>query len=159
MHKAVFLDRDGVVNKEIGYVTCADELELLPDSIKAMKELQQKGYLLIIITNQGGITKGLYSELDLKNIHDKMKNELEEQGIKITEIYYCLHHDKYTKCLCRKPDSMMIEKGIARFDIDVSTSYMVGDFDRDIEAGEKAGLKAIKIESNSSLLNILHLID
>ncbi|MBL4716026.1 MAG: HAD-IIIA family hydrolase, partial [Bacteroidia bacterium] len=86
MHKAVFLDRDGVVNKEIGYVTCADELELLPDSIKAMKELQQKGYLLIIITNQGGITKGLYSELDLKNIHDKMKNELEEQGIKITEI-------------------------------------------------------------------------
>jgi D-glycero-D-manno-heptose 1,7-bisphosphate phosphatase len=160
MNKAIFLDRDGVLNEEIGrYVSCIEEFIILPDVIESLKILQQKGYLLIVITNQGGIAKRLYNEHILNEIHSQLKMMLEKEGVKLTEIYYCPHHPEFSgNCLCRKPGSLLLEKAMARFNIDRLSSYFIGDNIRDVEAGESAGVKCIKIESNSSLKKILTII-
>jgi len=155
MNKAVFLDRDGVLNKEQGYVYKLEDFELLDDTIAALNKLQENGFLLIVITNQGGIAKGLYDHSDVQIIHDKLEEILNENNISLTAIYYCPHHSDLENCLCRKPDSLMVEKAIARYDIDVTHSYFIGDHARDVAAGEKAGLTSILIESNSSLLHVV----
>jgi D-glycero-D-manno-heptose 1,7-bisphosphate phosphatase len=159
MNKAIFLDRDGVINRERGeYTFLKDDFILTAGLIDALKILIEKGYLLIVITNQGGIAKDIYSFYDVENIHNYLKTTLEKEDIKLTEIYYCPHHPDLGKCLCRKPGSLMLEKAIARFNIDASKSYFIGDNDRDIEAGIGAGVQTIKIESNSSLSAITNQI-
>lgn len=152
MKKAVFLDRDGVINREQGWVYKLNDFEILPDVPNALKLLKDKGFLLIIITNQSGIGLGLYSHIDVETIHYFLADDLYKKKIKISEIYYCPHHPEKGKCLCRKPNTIMLEKAIARFNIDVKASYFIGDRDRDIEAANAVGLKSIKIESNSSFL-------
>ena len=158
MNKAIFLDRDGVINREDGYISRVEQFIINDGVVDALKYFQQKGYLLIVITNQGGVAKGLYHHIDVDKIHGYLVEKLEQAGIKLTAIYYCPHHPVIGKCLCRKPDSLMLEKAIARFDIDASKSYFIGDHDRDIEAGKKAGVNTIKIDANSSLLKIKDLI-
>jgi len=156
MNKAVFLDRDGVINREIGeYVFSEDKFVLNDNLISGLKLLQKNGFLLIIITNQGGIAKGLYTKDDVEKLHEQLLSCLSDNQITISEIYYCPHHSDVENCLCRKPNSLMLEKAIARFNIDVSQSYMIGDNDRDIEAGEKAGLKSFKINANENILPIV----
>lgn len=154
-NKAFFLDRDGVINRELGdYVTKLSDFEILPHAIQAMKKFQEAGYLLIIITNQAGIAKGLYSHETLNEIHNYLKKTLKKEGIKITEIYYCPHHPDFNgKCLCRKSGSIMIEKAITKFNISAKDSFLIGDKARDIEAGEKVGLKGLLIDSNENYLN------
>lgn len=158
MQKAIFLDRDGIINKEIGrYVSSAADFELNPGVSEFLKEMQSKGYLLIVITNQGGIAKGLYTQPELATIHEKMKSLLPH--IHFTEIYYCPHHPDFGKCLCRKPGSLLVEKALARFAIDPATSYFIGDKDRDIVCATMAGVKqAILLESNTNLMTIVHQI-
>lgn len=157
MNKAIFLDRDGVLNREIGdYVTRIEDFELLPDVIPFLQEMQKRGYLLIVITNQGGIAKGLYTHEGLQTMHQKMLDAFAVAGVKITEIYYSPHHQEFTgNSLSRKPGSMMLEKAMARFEIDAKQSYFIGDADRDMEAGKKAGVKTIKMESNQSLMSVI----
>ena len=92
-------------------------------------------------------------------MHLQLMRNLENSGITLTEIYYCPHHPDYSNCLCRKPGSLLLEKAIARFRIDASSSYFIGDADRDVEAGKKSGVRTIRIEPNSSLMNVLHLVD
>src|ERR1700752_69200 len=105
MNKAIFLDRDGVTNREIGnYITSVDLFEMNPNLGEVLKEFKEKGYLLIIITNQGGIAKSMYTHEILADIHNKMNRSLTEQGILLDDIYYCPHHPDFSKCLCRKPD-------------------------------------------------------
>ncbi|MCD6366311.1 MAG: HAD family hydrolase, partial [Bacteroidales bacterium] len=155
MNKAVFLDRDGVINKEIGeYVFSIDKFVLNDDLIPGLKLLQENGFLLIVITNQGGIAKGLYTKDDVEKLHGQLLSHLSDEQITISEIYYCPHHSDVEKCLCRKPNSLMLEKAAARFDIDISQSYMIGDSERDIEAAEKIGIKGIKIQPNASVLPV-----
>ena len=155
MRKAVFLDRDGVINKELGrYCENVDEFEILEDVGHAIKVLKDAGFLVIIISNQGGIAKGLYTEADVNDMHDKLCRHISEFGASIDDFYFCPHHDAISKCLCRKPQSLMIEKAMATYDIDPSQSFMIGDGNRDIEAAERAGIKGIKIESNSGILEI-----
>ncbi len=155
MNKAVFLDRDGVINREIGeYVFSEDKFVLNDDLIPGLKMLQENGFLLIVITNQGGIAKGLYTKNDVEKLHEQLLLRLNNEQITISEIYYCPHHSDIEKCLCRKPNSLMLEKAIARFDIDVNHSYMIGDSERDIEAAEKVNVKGIKIQSNTSILSV-----
>ncbi len=159
MNKAVFLDRDGVINREIGeYVFSEDKFVLNDDLIPALKLLQKNGFLLIIITNQGGIAKGLYAKDDVEKLHGQLLSRLSDKQITISEIYYCPHHSDIEKCLCRKPNSLMLEKAIARFDIDVNRSYMIGDNDRDIEAAANAHIKGIKIQPNTSILPVCNQI-
>lgn len=160
MNKAVFLDRDGVLNKEIGrYVTSEEEFELLEDVPAVLSKFASHGYMLIVITNQGGIAKNLYSHEGLHRIHQKLRELLHNHHVKLDAIFYCPHHPEYSgKCLCRKPDSLMLEKAMAIYDIDPGRSYFIGDNERDVEAAKKAGIKPVFIKSNSSLKAILEMI-
>ena len=156
MNKALFLDRDGVLNRERGeYTYLAKDFELLPDVSSALKLVQEKGFLLIVVSNQGGIAKGLYTHSQVEGLHSLMASKLSESGIYLDEFYYCPHHDAIGKCICRKPNSLMLEKAIARFDIDVNESVFIGDSNRDVEAAEKVGVKGILVDSNSSFLKIV----
>ncbi len=154
--KAVFFDRDGVINNDTGhyYIYKAENFSLNIDIIKSMQLLQKHDFRIIIISNQGGISKGIYSKADVEKVHKLMLNQFAQHSISIDEIYYCPHHNDIENCLCRKPNSLMIEKAIARFKINRDKSFLIGDSNRDIEAGEKANLKSYKIEKNTSVYNI-----
>jgi D-glycero-D-manno-heptose 1,7-bisphosphate phosphatase len=152
MNKAIFLDRDGVINKEIGYVHRIEDFILTEDIIPALKKLQAAGFLFVVITNQSGIAKELYVQKDVEKIHAHLYTLMEAENISIAEMYYCPHHSDVEPCICRKPNSGMIEKAIARFNIDAKQSYMIGDKERDFLAAEKAGVTGILIQSDSAIL-------
>jgi len=156
-NKAIFLDRDGVINNpgDNYYVWKTEEFVLNNHIINTLKKYQDSGYLLIIISNQGGIAKGIYSKIETDKVHEYLKSELLKHEIFITEIYYCPHHSDVSNCLCRKPKSLLIEKAVARFSIDIPKSFLIGDSNRDIEAAENIGLRGILIRKNASLPDIL----
>lgn len=159
-NKAVFLDRDGVLNRERdAYTWEIKDFEILPDVVPALQRLQKKGYKLVVITNQGGIGKGLFTFEDVENVHQYLRDYLGKEGITLDEIYYCFHHPLTGSCICRKPDSLLVEKAISRFNIDPAASYFIGDKERDIMAGEKMGVTGILIEQNTSLLEAIKQIN
>ena len=160
MKKAIFLDRDGTINNNCDhyYIWHKEELLLNPGVIETLAELRSRGYLLIVISNQGGISKGEFSAEDVDALHMHLRFMLEQEGVSLDEIYYCPHHSMVETCLCRKPQPLMIEKALARFDIDLASSWMIGDAKRDEEAGKAAGLQTILIEPNSDLRKVLELI-
>jgi D-glycero-D-manno-heptose 1,7-bisphosphate phosphatase len=159
MNKAIFLDRDGVINFDPGdYTYNLSEFKLNDGIIENLKRLYDNGYLLILITNQGGISKKLYSHTNVEEIHAYLAKELKKVGVQLAEIYYCPHHNINEECICRKPSSLMIEKAIARFDIDPKKSIMLGDKMRDVECAEGAGVKGIKVEINKNISKYVDLI-
>jgi len=152
MNKAVFFDRDGVINFERGeYTYLPKDFVINEGIIPSLMKLQEHGFLLIIVSNQGGISKELYTKEQVKKVHQYLTNELKKHKIQLTEIYYCPHHAAFENCLCRKPKSLMLEKAIARFDIDNQASFMIGDSERDISAADKVGLNTIKIVPNENI--------
>lgn len=152
MNKAIFLDRDGVINFDPGdYTYNLSEFKLNDGIIENLKTLYDNGFLLIIITNQGGISKKLYTHQDVEEIHKYLANELGKVNVQLAEIYYCPHHSINENCICRKPNSLLIEKALARFDIDPKKSFMIGDKTRDVETAEKAGVKGIKTDVNENI--------
>jgi len=152
VRKAIFLDRDGVINQERGdYTYRIDQFHFNPGVFEALKRAQNKGYMLIVITNQGGIAKKRYTHEDVDRVHDYMLKEFKKHGIVVQEVYYCPHHSDSENCLCRKPKPLLIEKALARFQVNPVASFFVGDRDRDIEAAERARIKGIKINSNDNL--------
>lgn len=156
MKKVVFLDRDGVINDNSLYYTYrCEDFKLNKGVVEALKSIQEKGFEFIIITNQSGISKGIYTKKDVEKVHELMLNELKKHNISILEIYYCVHHSNVESCLCRKPQPLLIEKAIARFNIDTECTYFIGDQQRDVETAKAANIKSIFIESNSDLRNIL----
>jgi len=159
-NKAVFLDRDGVLNRELGdYVCKFEDFHVLEHNIKPLKELQDRGYSLIGITNHGGLAKGWYTEEVLDKMHEHLKDTYSSHGIHLSDIYYCRHHPLYnSNCLCRQPGSLMLEKAIPRFNIDKSNAYFIGDRERDVIAGEAAGIKGILIDSDQPISEVMHLI-
>lgn len=158
--KAIFLDRDGVINREVGdYVWLEDDLEINEGVGQFLQELKQRGYMFVVITNQSGIAKGLYTHDDVNTLHQYIRHYFNDYGIRFAEMYYCPHHPDYTQCLCRKPGSLLVEKAIARFDIDPKKSYFIGDRERDVEAAKAAGVKPILVPSNADLREYIHLID
>lgn len=158
--KAVFLDRDGVLNREMGdYVRRFEDFEIL-DNFDALKELQQRGYLLIVATNQGGLAKGWYSEEELAKMHSHLKQVYAAHGVTITDIFYCPHHPDFTgDCDCRKPKPGLLLQGIEKYNIDSTKSYFIGDRERDMEAAAAAGVKGILIDSDTPLKEALGFID
>jgi D-glycero-D-manno-heptose 1,7-bisphosphate phosphatase len=140
MQKAVFLDRDGVLNDELGrYVLALSDFRISQGVPQAIDLLHQAGYLSIVVTNQAGIARGLYKPELVEACHEQLQ---EACGGKITAFYYAPHHPDYdTESLLRKPDSLMLEKGAARFGIDLPASWMIGDKERDMQAGKKAGTR------------------
>lgn len=166
--KAIFLDRDGTINKMVGFITKPEQFELLPGVAKAIKAINKSGYLAIVITNQPVIARGDCTFEQLQTIHNKMETELGKEGAFVDAIYVCPHHtDKgfsgerpeyKCDCDCRKPKPGLLLQAAKDFNIDLSQSYMIGDSDRDVEAGENAGVKeAIKVRENisSGLLNVI----
>ena len=137
MNKAVFLDRDGTINKDKAYLSKIEEFEYIPGVIEGLKLLQEAGFLLIVITNQSGIARGYYKEIDFLKLNDWMITDLKKNGINISKVYYCPHHPdgvvgKYSiECGCRKPKLGMFESAIKEFDIDIRESYTIGDKIRD----------------------------
>lgn len=153
MQKVIFLDRDGVINYDIDdfYVYTVSEFKINPGVVETLKRFNSMGYMLIIISNQGGIAKGIYTHKNVEEVHLYLLNELKKRGIDITEIYYCPHHSSIEKCLCRKPDSLLIEKAMSRFQVDPEKSWFIGNSESDIQAASKAGLNAIKIQTNEDI--------
>jgi D-glycero-D-manno-heptose 1,7-bisphosphate phosphatase len=141
--KCVFLDRDGVLNRERGeYTYKLDEFEILPGVTEALALLKRNGFLLIVITNQAGIAKNIYTSEDVIACHDKLQNSCNSL---IDAIYYAPGHPSFSESLSRKPDSLMLERAIAKFNIDPSQSWMVGDSDRDLKAADKVGVRSILV--------------
>ncbi len=153
MNKAVFLDRDGVINSDEGhyYVFRPEDFVLTPRLGECLKVLQDEGYLLIVISNQGGVARGEYEVQDVEVLNTFLQEKLQEYGVQITEFYICPHHPEYGKCLCRKPQPLMVQKALARFDINPAQSYFIGDRDSDIKTATAAGVKGILVERNGGI--------
>lgn len=143
MRKAVFLDRDGVINYNDKPVNRPEDLKIYPWVSESILLLNKANYYVFVVTNQGGIEMGYFKEQDLDDIHRKLENEISKAGAVIDEIDYCPHFK--TKCECRKPSAGMLYRLADKYNIDLHNSYMIGDRDVDIEAGIKAGCKTIII--------------
>lgn len=146
---AVFLDRDGTINEEVGYVNHPSRLWLLPGVASAIKRLNEREIYVIVATNQSGVARGYFDEELVKVVHQKMEELLAAEGARIDRIYYCPHHptigppEYRRECECRKPRIGMIKKAVAELDIDLQKSYSIGDRIKDICFGHNAGLKSI----------------
>jgi histidinol-phosphate phosphatase family protein len=143
--KAIFLDRDGVINKDPGvgdYIKSWDEFQFLPNVIEAIKLLTENKYEIFIISNQAGVAKGLYTKDDLEDINKKMLKEIGLKGGRINKIMYCPHLPD-AGCSCRKPNIGMIKEATEGLNVDFKNSYFIGDSKLDIEAGKKAGCKTV----------------
>jgi D-glycero-D-manno-heptose 1,7-bisphosphate phosphatase len=160
MRKAVFLDRDGIINTELGdYIMNFGEFEIHQPLIPFLKEVKKRGYLTIIITNQGGIAKQLYGHDLVDQCHQYLQQVLSADNLAFDAIYYCPHHPQSGACLCRKPAGLLIEKAIARFQLDKSQCLMIGDKQRDVDAANAAGISGFLLPPNpdvESLLNCLN---
>ncbi len=152
MEKAVFLDRDGTIIHERGDYNYLPEHVSYPDGVaESLHKVQQAGYKLFVVTNQGGIAKGLYTHSHVVQLHVIIGNWFSTHGVYITDWVWCPHHPVSGECLCRKPNTLMLEKLMARYNIDPRSSFMIGDADRDVEAAEKVSIKGILIPKNEGL--------
>jgi D-glycero-D-manno-heptose 1,7-bisphosphate phosphatase len=144
---AVFLDRDGVLNEERGDYTYLVQDFIIPKGVpEALANLKAAGYLLIVVTNQGGIAKGLYTKKEVIACHHYLQ---EQVGQLLDALYYSPHHQHFSNSLSRKPQTLMLEKAVAKFQIDLTRSWMIGDSARDIEAGLALGLQTILIQTEN----------
>jgi histidinol-phosphate phosphatase family protein len=158
-NKAVFLDRDGVLNKNRDdYVKSTKELEIFANIGKEILKLKMKGFLIIVITNQSVINRKIITIKELEEIHLTIQKFLIKSKTSIDKFYFCPHRPD-ENCDCRKPKPGLILQAINEFSIDVSKSWMVGDSKTDIQAGEKAGCKTIFLKKNDSFTNILKIIE
>jgi len=150
---ALFLDRDGVINHDPGdYTASLAEFALLPTFLPALKVAVDFGYAVVVITNQGGIAKGLYTHEAVRTIHRHLSEVCAAQHTPLTGIFYSPHHPEAGASLSRKPGSLMIERALARFSLDASRSWMIGDKARDLEAAAGAGVRGLQIPVNGDLL-------
>ena len=142
MQKALFLDRDGVINVEKDYLFKIADFEFIDGIFELCRYYQNLGYIIVVVTNQSGIARGYYTEDDFNKLTSWMKDRFLDEGITIKKVYFCPHHPDITgECLCRKPKPKMLLDAAKEFDIDLKNSVMIGDKQRDIEAGLNAGLK------------------
>lgn len=160
LKKAVFFDRDGTINSDEGYyyIYKPEDFSFNPGVIAGMKRLQDAGYLLFVITNQGGIAKGIYTHEDVEKVHTRMCAELAKHKVKIEKIYYCPHHESIKTCVCRKPSPYMVNLAVEEFHIDKNHSYFIGDSSKDIKCAEAAGVKPVKIHKNQDITSAIDLI-
>ncbi len=144
--RAAFLDRDGVLNEDHGYVHRIDDFHWMAGAVAALQRLQQAGYALVVVTNQAGIAKGLYTPADLDLLHNHMRAQLQQQGVALTGVYACPHHPEallpaYRQaCACRKPQPGMLLQAAQEHRLDLAASNLFGDKPSDIEAARRAGV-------------------
>ena len=157
MNRAIFLDRDGVINKKgkFYYISKEEDFELNDGVIDALKYFISQEYLLIIITNQGGVSKGFFTLEQLEELHNRLKGMLLAHDIRLTDIYFCPHHPDNEACGCRKPGTLLFEQAVKRYDIDTAQSWMIGDSPSDIEAADKMGIRGIQIPTNGNIMELI----
>lgn len=147
----LFLDRDGTINVEVDFLTKPEEIQLIPGAARAIREANELGLKVCVISNQSGVARGLLTEAQLGLIHKRFRDLLAEQGANVDEILYCPHHPDvgvppYRKvCTCRKPNTGMLRKAADEFGIDLKKSFVIGDRCSDIQAGEKAGCGTVLV--------------
>jgi D-glycero-D-manno-heptose 1,7-bisphosphate phosphatase len=157
MNRAVFLDRDGTVNVEVGYLSDLSQLRLIPGAGEAIRRLNESGLMVVLVTNQSGIARGYFSEAFVRETHVLLEQMLSKEGAVISGIYYCPHHPKAgnshytTDCDCRKPGTGMIDRAARELNIDVKRSFVVGDKWSDVELGQRAGARSILVRSGFPL--------
>lgn len=150
---AVFLDRDGVLIRDVDHLSREDQLRLLPGAVKALGRLNRAGWLAVIISNQAAVAKGMLAEAEMYRIGEVLNSRIIKRGARLDAVYYCPHHPEgkvleyVCKCKCRKPEPGLILKAAKEMSIDLKRSYLVGDKTGDILAGEKAGIKTILVET------------
>lgn len=151
MNKAVFLDRDGTINKEVTYLYRPEDLVILPGVPEAVKILRDNGFCILVVTNQAGIARGYYTVEHMHRLHRYLNEQLKRDGAWIDAFYYCPHHPEhgigeYRKvCHCRKPDTGMFEMAEREYEIDKNHSYMIGDKRIDVQAGHNYGIRSILV--------------
>jgi D-glycero-D-manno-heptose 1,7-bisphosphate phosphatase len=145
---ALFMDRDGTISEEVGYVNHPSRFRVFPYTADAIKLLNDNGWLAIVVTNQAGVARGYFAEDVIVQVHDRLRQDLETASAKLDAIYYCAHHPSVGEppyrfdCDCRKPKTGLIDRAAADFEIDLERSWMVGDRYGDIELARNAGLHA-----------------
>lgn len=148
---AIFMDRDGTVSDEVGYVNHIDRYRLLPRSAAAIRRINEAGYLSFVVTNQAGVARGLFDEALILKVHETLKRWLGESGARLDGIYYCPHHPKEGQppwrldCDCRKPKPGLLLRAAREHDVDLSASYMIGDTVLDIEAARNVGATGVLV--------------
>lgn len=154
MNKAIFLDRDGVLNEERGtYTWRIEDFKILPGVTESLRQLKSAGYVLIVVTNQSGITRNLYTKQDMFACHEFL---MKKTGNLIDHIYYSTYNPEFSRSLMRKPDSLMFEKGIAKYKLDPAKSWMIGNSDRDMIPAIKLNIKTILIGPELKNLPVNH---
>lgn len=153
VHPAVFLDRDGVLIRDVDHLHREDQLRLLPGVASALSRLNRAGWLTIIISNQAVVAKGMLSEAEMYRIGEVLSLRIARKGARLDASYYCPHHPEgkvseyIRRCMCRKPEPGLILKAVKEMNIDLKRSYLVGDKTGDILAGERAGVKTILVKT------------
>lgn len=148
---AIFLDRDGTINDEVGYLDHENKLQMIPAAFEAIRLINESGMKAVVVTNQAGVAKGLFTEKFVRKINGQIQSALLEKGALIDRFYFCPHHpsegnDPYRKiCACRKPEPGLLHQAAADLDIDLARSYLIGDRLRDIEAAHRAGVRGILV--------------
>jgi D-sedoheptulose 7-phosphate isomerase len=142
--KAVFIDRDDTIAKDVPYCSRPQDLHLLPGVGASIRKLNDAGYLVVLVTNQSGIARGYFDEAMLAAIHEELRNLLAVDDARLDGIYYCPHHPD-AKCSCRKPATGMIEQAVKDLNIDLRSSFVIGDGNGDIEMGERAGCACLRV--------------
>ncbi len=147
MKRAVFFDRDGVLNKDVGYAHQPEEIEWVEGVGEIIGELTQKGYLVFVVTNQSGVARGMYTEEDVRNLHAWMNDEFAKQGGHVEEFFYCPHLVKAAvpeydvDCVCRKPRPGMIIQALSKYQVAREDAILIGDGERDVAAAKRAGIE------------------
>ena len=152
--RALFLDRDGVLNRRAppgDYVKSVAEFAWLPGAREGVRRLNDEGWLVLVVTNQRGIARGLYTAADVETIHARAQRELSEIGAHVDAFYFCPHADE-DRCACRKPQPGLILRAAQEWHVDLAASFLIGDDERDIEAARRAGVRARKMPSDGNLL-------
>lgn len=155
MKKAVFLDRDGTIIKEVGDLTLADigRVRFFKGAADAIKKLNRLGFIVVIVTNQPVVARGFATEKEVDQIHAVLVRRLNKKGTKIDAVYSCPHHPEATlpkyrvRCRCRKPNTGMVMRAVKKFNIDLKKSFIIGDRTADVAAGNKAGMKVILVKT------------
>jgi D-glycero-D-manno-heptose 1,7-bisphosphate phosphatase len=148
---AVFMDRDGTICEEVGYVNHLSRSRLLPNSLEAIRMVNRAGYLAIVATNQSGVARGLFSEDLVRAVHSQLRGWVETGGGRLDALYFCPHHPREgappyrADCDCRKPRPGMLRRAAAEHDIDLGRSWMIGDGVVDMEAGAAAGARIVHV--------------
>jgi histidinol-phosphate phosphatase family protein len=157
-HRAVFFDRDGTLIVDHGYLSLPEEVEFVPGAIEVLQALQNQNFLLIVVSNQSGVGRGLITQTQADAVDGRFRALLAENGIRLAAAYYCPHAPD-ARCNCRKPEPGLLRRAAEELQIDLSESYMVGDKTSDCEAGEAAGCRAVLIAKHARAARCLIISD